>query len=706
MRREGSPPSYGALIAAKERRITAQIPAALQNNLPWAVILLASGIGTYFSLSIEGDPALTALALSIMTVLWFLSQKQKAVHTVITALLIVVLGYAAALYRTYSVKTPTLPETSRSYELSLKIEEISPLRGNRVRYIGEVVSLSKIAKHARPKRLRLVTPDKSKRFVYGDIICTKAVLSRPKAPLRPGGYDQGWALWFQKIGGSGFTIKRPELCKAPSIQPGRAIDLAIARAKEAIASRLDQGLAERERAIARALIIGDRGRIFTEDLSAIRQAGLGHLLAISGLHMVVFAGTLFFLVRAALACHPRLANQFPIKKWAALIALAGGGIYFLISGQSIPTQRAYIMIAIMFIAICLERPALTLRNVVIAAMLVLAFRPESLFSPGFQMSFAAVTALIMTYQISKNHNPLQTTPPTALRAMWQKPLLYLLGICGTSLVATIATAPFALYHFHQVSYLGPLGNMLAIPIFTFAVMPLVVLSLCAMPFGLEAMPLHLLSSAINALLEAAHWTASFKPAMFISGALTPASLALFTAAALLGIFLEGRQRVAALILLALAISLAKPNKKPDLYISARGDLMAVRGKDNQLHAPNGRSGHYALSRWLRADGSARSAQAARQSLKVRCDDSACSTEQKGVKITLLRSISALKEACAQADILIYKHKITRPCQAPKLIIARPELKRGGAHTIYIEKGELTVIEATETRRQRLWGKID
>ena len=702
-----APHKQDEISLAKPTRspINTQIPATLKDNLPWGLLLFTTGIGIYFSLPIEGGPKPTAALLTLMSLAWFVSQKTNPLQTLITMLLITLLGYSAALYRTYSVQSPQLPEASRTYHLTLKVEEAMPISGNRVRYIGKPLSLSRTPNTNMPKRVRITTPDKGTRYVFGDQICMKAVLSRPKGPLRPGGYDLGWVLWFQKIGATGFTISTPYLCKIGKKQKENTISLLIARTKEAIAGRLDKGLASRERALARALILGDRGRIEKTDLTALRSAGLGHLLAISGLHMAVFAGTLFFLVRAGLACFPTIAEQYPIKKWAALIALAGGGVYFLISGQSIPTQRAYIMIAIVFLAICLERPALTLRNVVLAAMVILALKPESLFNAGFQMSFAAVTALIVTYQLSLKYNPLPRPTYGSAHTLWQKPLYYIVGIWLTSLVATLATAPYTLYHFHQVSYLGPLGNMMAIPIFSFLVMPLAVICLCAMPLGLEALPLKLLSSAIDLLLQAAHWTASFKPAMLTTGEITITSLVFFTLAGLTAIFLTGKGRWASLALLTIAVFMAKPTLKPDLYISAKGDLMALRGKDNKLHAPTGQQGRYVLMRLLKADGDHRHAKAARKTSFVKCDESACSGTVKGLKVTLLRHIKALEEECAQADILIYKHIIHRPCQHPKLILSKSELQRGGAQAIYIRDGKIHRIEANHPRRHRLWGRV-
>lgn len=150
--------------------------------------------------------------------------------------------------------------------------------------------------------------------------------------------------------------------------------------------------------IAAALITGERGGISEEVTQAMRDSGLAHILSISGLHMVIMAGTVFWLVRALLALVPRLALRYPIKKWAAASALAAASFYLALSGAAVPTVRSWIMMSIVLIAVMLDRPALTMRNVALAALAILIIAPESLFDPSFEMSFAAVIALVALYE--------------------------------------------------------------------------------------------------------------------------------------------------------------------------------------------------------------------------------------------------------------------------------------------------------------------
>lgn len=709
-------------------------------HLPWGVLLIATGIGLYFSLPIEPNPAMVAMLLSATALLWALFPRHLSAtgtisaHLPLTIILLVLIGFSAAIYRANGTATPLLNDQWKSHKLHLIVEEVHPLTRNRIRYIGRVENLSYLPQSAWPKRVRLSAPDQGPRFTYGDKICARVMLKRPDGPLYPKGYDFARALWFQSIGGSGYSLSPLKQCTGDSqVAAGGTQDLGtsqvkslIAALRNAISARLQNGLTETQQAFAQALIIGERGGIPKAQLEAVRKAGLGHLLAISGLHMAVFAGTVFFLLRALMALSPNLTQTVAIKKWAAIGALFSGGIYFLISGQSIPTQRAFLMITIMFVAIMIERPALTLRNVTLAALVILLFRPESLLTPGFQMSFAAVTALVAIYQLYMNQPKPEDEDRAKLTSPLARPFIYLGGILLTSFIATIATAPYAIYHFHQLSYMGPVGNLLAIPVFTVLIMPAAVATLALMPFGLEGVVLPLFGVSIDILLAIAQWTASFDPALLYTGSITVHALIFATLAGLVFLFAKKhRARWAALPLALAALYTAKPISLPDVYINKEGTVITIRGADGKLHAPDSRKGNFEISKWLRAEGDSRSPGEIRQSQYLSCDDAACSAVVKGRSLTLIKSIAALEEACQTSDIVIYHRTIRRHCSLPELTFSTPELKRGGAIALYIENtqqvselpksqkkslahnrkksGQIIVKTANSQRRHRLWG---
>lgn len=675
----------------------------IKNNSPITLLLIAFGIGLYFNLPIEGNSKLCAVTIVLLLSATILTRSYQTLNNLFLVSLMIFLGYSLALYRTHSSATPLLSKSFKAYHVVMMVEENQPLQKNRIRYTGKVISLSKLDQTKFPKRIRIRTTDQGPRFQYGDMICMKAILARPKGPIRAGGYDFGLALWFKQIGGTGFNISPLKLCPYQNnhVHYLSSLEQIIANIRAFISSKIDHGLNEPERAMARALILGDRGRVKKEDLEAMRKAGLGHLLAISGLHMAVFGGTLFFLLRALMALFPNFAQNHPIKKYAAFGALIGSFAYFLISGQSIPTQRAFLMISVLFTAIMIERTALTLRNVAVAALIILILRPESLMSAGFQMSFAAVTALIVSYNFLRECEPFQNLNNNN-KGTWLKPFYYLLGIWFTSIIATIATAPFAIYHFHNISYMGPIGNMLAIPIFSLLLMPSALISLILMPLGLEAVAFIPLKYSISILLSSAHWTSSFHPAVITTGAINASSVFILMAGLIFIFFANKPLSYLGAALLIIAPISAAQFKKPDLYIGSSAEIIALRGDDQKLYAPTGRKGSFVLNNWLKADADTRSINHVRNNDYLLCDDTACSGKTAALRVTLIKSIAALEEACETADILIYKFTITIKCQKPKYILTQRNLTNSGSLSIYIKDEKMEIISANGFRKNRIW----
>lgn len=321
---------------------------AVNDNFPLLLVLFAIGIGIYFNMPGEVSPQNIAILVLLLLVATISSFKYHLLNNCLLAALIMSLGFGTALYRTHSIATPLLSKNFKPYEISFMVETNEPLQTTRIRYTGKLLFLSNTDKNKTPVRLRIRTTDQGPRFQYGDVVCARAMLARPKGPLRPGGYDFGRALWYKQIGATGFNISPLKLCSRQDSQETvhhqSLSDQIIANIRTFIGNKIDNGLAgpesARERAMARALILGDRGRVQKEDLEAMRKAGLGHLLAISGLHMAVFAGTLFFAIRALLALFPIFAQNYPIKKYAAFIALIGAlPIFSFQVNQSQPSER-------------------------------------------------------------------------------------------------------------------------------------------------------------------------------------------------------------------------------------------------------------------------------------------------------------------------------------------------------------------------------
>ena len=318
------------------------------------------------------------------------------------------------------------------------------------RYVIDVEMLEAVAPDSTPARVRVTWRGDPAPVLAGDRVNILARLSPPPAPAVPGGFDYGQQLYFERIGAVGFAMSQPTPNAAE-----RAITFCtrLENWRTMIADRIIDKSQSPAGSVAAAVVTGRRDQIPPDYTDRLRDTGLAHLLAISGLHMGLVCGYLFVALRFVFVLNERWAILYPVKKWPALAALAGGTLYLALSGGAWSAQRAYIMAGITFAAVLVDRQAISLRNVALAALVILILRPEALISAGFQMSFAAVMALVATYQAIE---------PRLRRARHRRFVerlgLYLLGLFITSLVAGLATAPFAMFHFNRIAVHGLWAN--------------------------------------------------------------------------------------------------------------------------------------------------------------------------------------------------------------------------------------------------------
>jgi competence protein ComEC len=438
----------GRLLAAIGR----QLEAEQERWFLWLPVLFGAGIALYFALPAE-PPTLVALMPAVAALALHLAGPRTALGGLVTAaLLAVTLGVAAAKLRTELVRAPVfrsqLQGHARALDVYGHVELVEPRAGKGQRLTIRITALEKHEAHAWPARLRIVTRAENAALKPGDGVRLRATLNPPPGPSLPGDYDFARAAWFLGLGAVGSADTPAEIvADAPAPPPALRLAAAVARVRQAIGARILAALPGETGAIANALITGERGGISEATNQAFRDSGLFHILSISGLHMVIMAGAVFLSIRLALAAIPAIALRFPIKKWAAAGAMLGAFGYLLISGAAFATVRSYIMISIMFLAVLLDRPAIALRNVALAALAILVLWPESLLDAGFQMSFAAVVALVSAYEWLRQRSV--TGDGGARRGWLGTVLLFLGGILTTTLVASFAVAPFGIYHFHS-----------------------------------------------------------------------------------------------------------------------------------------------------------------------------------------------------------------------------------------------------------------
>jgi competence protein ComEC len=335
--------------------------------------------------------------------------------------------------------------------------------------------------------------------------------------------------------------------------------------------------------------------------------------------MAVVAGVVFFAVRALLALIPGLTVHFPIKKWSAAAALAAAAFYLLLSGAEVATQRSFFMTAVVLIAVMVDRRAVTFRTLAVAAMIVLTVAPEALVHPSFQMSFAATLGLVALVQIGMPR--LFASPDnsaTARVALWGGREIATLALA--SLVAGLATTPYAAFHFHRVTPYGVLANLAAMPVVSAIVMPAGLLGLVAMPFGFDGVFWRIMGGGIDWMIVVTQWVAALpgaigRMAAFGAGPLIAASL---------GIILLGLLRTplrwsgAAVLVLAVIWAVAVP--QPDILISADGHNVGVRGKDGRLHLMRMGKDPFLVKEWLAADADPRQPADGSLAEGVSCDE--------------------------------------------------------------------------------------
>lgn len=673
----------------------------------WVPVCFALGIGVYFGLDSE-PPWYWAGLLSVAAlglVFWLFRQQDnapvyKAAFIGALGLFLTFAGFSAAQIRTGLVYTPMIVKKISPVGVEGTIEKIEPLGGkDGSRVILSDVVIERIDKKATPKRVRLKIR-KDEGLQAGQRVKLLAGLNPPSPPVAPHAFDFQRMAFFQGIGAVGFSYNAPEILQETS----GAKQLETIRQK--ISGKINSAASDPQAAILIALTTGQRSAIREEDREALRGSGLAHLLAISGLHVGMVAGVLFFFSRLLLACFPNLALHYPIKKWAAFIALIGALLYTLIVGATIPTQRALIMTGLMMAAIMYDRSPFSLRLVALAAFLVLLFSPESLTSVSFQMSFAAVVALICFYEY--------------IRPIWmgmhrkagilRRVFLYFAGVSLTTLIAGAATGLFALYHFQQYAMYGMLGNLIAVPLMAFIVMPLIVLSYVLMPFGVEGVILPFAEWGVKWILETAHWVANMDGAVWHVSSWPQSIFILMVLSIWIWMVWQGRLRHVALSVFALLIVAACFYKQPDMLISTNVDLVSVRNDDGQVWLSTGRKERYAADNWLRANGLEGSKkniwprEGSIEGFPLTCDSIGCRGEIKGKKVAVSFAPQAWQEDCRWADLLISQTPVPYEACEAKRVIDYFDVWRSGAHAVWLSEEGIEIKTVENVRGKRPWAQ--
>ncbi len=674
---------------------------ATQRRLfPWIAVAFAAGILVFFTAT-DGQPSLAApLAVGGLAAAAAVALRHRPLALAVAiALAAFHLGFAAGVLRVATVAAPVLPRTMIG-PLTGFVEALEE-REEGARAVVLVESLGTLTPEARPQRVRVsykglkvagggrVRPD----IRPGDFLAATARLLPPPEPARPGGYDFARDAFFRGIGAVGSLVGTIEVRPPPRPPPW---DLRLAAgiddARNALTRRMATAGGGQAGAVAAALVTGKRGLIDQASNDALRAAGIYHVVSISGLHMVLAAGVVFWLVRAGLALVPGAALTLPIKKWAAGLAMLGVTAYCAFSGWDIAAERSLIMTLTMLGAILVDRPALSMRNLALAAIIALAREPEGLLGPSFQMSFGAVAGLIAFSRFLSGRlwsdagaGPVGRAVSFAAAAV--------LGSLATTVVATLATAPFSAYHFQNLQPFGLIGNLLTLPLISFVVMPSAVLGLLAYPFALDAPVWWVMGLAVEGMLAISRWIAGFHHAIVVVPAFGPLPLGLLSLALLVATLCVSRLRRLALVPAALGLAFAASPERPDLYVDREGGGAALRGRDGRL-VVLGRAPPFVLEQWLKADGDARDRADPALGEGATCDRLGCvATGPGGTLVALSKDKRALAEDCARAAIVITRATAPPGCAAA-LVLDRAHLAAHGSTTVRMRPdGSLAITVA-------------
>lgn len=529
-----------------------------------------------------------------------------------------------------------------------------------------------------PPRVRVSVPlqDIASEPATGARVAVRARLMPPSPPAVPGGYDFRRQAWFQGLGGVGKALGPVTITpadRAPSL-------------RQRSTTHVMESLPGGEGGVAAALLTGDQGGISEADQAAMRASGLAHLLSVSGLHISAVVAATFFLALRLMALSQRLALGWPLLTIAAGAAALAGVGYTLLAGAEVPTIRSCVAAILVLVGMVLGRDAMTLRLVAAGALVVLLLWPEALVGPSFQLSFAAITAIVALHE-SPRIQSLFSPRPEGVVARFGRSLGALLL---TGLVVEIALAPIALFHFHKSGLFGALANLVAIPLTTFVIMPTEALALLFDAMGLGAPFWWITGRAIGLLLWLAHEVASLPGASALLPSVPRGAYLLMVAGGLWIMLWRTRLRLAGMLPLAAGAIWAVLLPAPDLLVTDDGRHLAVRDDKGQLAILRPRSGDFV--RQSLAERAAHAGELADldDAARANCSADACVVRLvrggRNWQVLALRSRHmidwrALVDACTRADIIVSERRLPKACHARWLTIDPRLLNQTGGLAI-------------------------
>ena len=699
----------------------------------WVPVL--AGAGAVVHLSADHDPSLfiSLCLLALCAGLALVNRARPVAFRLALAGAAFFGGISAAGVRGARVDAPVL-DRIRILKVTGFLEEIDHRREG-ARFVLRVTSAEGLAPDATPYRVRLTT----KRAVTetaGMHVSLRARLVPPAHAVLPGGYDFARDAWFSRLGAVGNVLGRMETSE-PATPPDWRLQLyaAVDRGRNALAQRVERSIGGPAGAVGAAMVTGKRDFLDDPTREVIREAGIFHIITIAGVQMTLVAGIFFWGFRRLLALSRTLALHYPIKKWAAGLAMAGALAYDICTGSRVGTERALYMTLIMLGAVLFDRQVFSMRNLAFAVLAVVIFEPEALVGASFQLSFAAVAALIAVWETRLSvFDEMRRRPemPTRAQVDRRDPLLVFLertrhgpaAMLLSTICATAATASFMAYHFHELSPYVLIGNPLTLTIIEVFAVPGALIGAFLYPLGLDGFVWRYVGLGIDFVLWAASWIAAMPGATLRLHAFAPWSIGFLALGVLCAVLWRSLpMRLLCVPLFAVGITGAASGERFDVAIAPTGDVVAARGADGVLAVFGRRPSPFGSEQWLRADADGRAprdAMAANAAPRTvngvslagqpggadgpRCDLQGCTAPlPDGRVLSLVLDRRAFAQDCGRADIVVSPLPAPSGCAA-ELVFDAGRLRATGAMALRLDDGDVQLRPARGPGEDRPWSR--
>ncbi|MFM5949966.1 MAG: ComEC/Rec2 family competence protein [Novosphingobium sp.] len=660
---------------------------------PWAVVAFAAGIAAWFATAnpyqwlalICTGLALTAAALALFGRDGSHPYLRRAVAVAGTALAV---GCALVWAKSALVGAEPIARSTVAVIDGTVLDREEQPADNRVRLL--LSTRESGTNRAIKVRVNLDLERDLAELEQGAAVRLRARLVPPAAPMLPGGYDFARSAWFSGISATG-SVMGPVTVTAPGNRT------AISDLQRSLSRHVRSSLAGSPGTIAAAFASGDRGAIAEADEEAMRDAGLTHLLSVSGLHVSAVVAAAYFIALRLLALIPWLALRVRLPLLAAGAGAVAGIGYTLLTGAEVPTIRSCIGAVLVLLALAIGREPLSMRMVAVAAFVVLLFWPEALVGPSFQMSFAAVIAIVALHGSA----PMRAFNAPREEPWWGRALRQLSGLLLTGVVIELALMPIGLFHFHRAGVYGALANVIAIPLTTLASMPLIALGLLFDTVGAGAPFWWLAGKSLELLLALAHWVADMPGAVTMLPAMGRGAYALFLLGGLWLALWQSRVRFLGLAPALLGLTLLSQVRAPDLLISGDGRHVGITGEaEGELLVLRESRSDYARDNLAETAGMAGEMRLLDDWPGARCNPDFCAVSLRrggrdwqlligrGNDYVAERELAA---ACERADVVIAGRWLPRSCRPRWIKADRNMLDRTGGLTIDLEKGQVRSV---------------